>query len=172
MFHTHNLPSNGVSARNLDRAYRIGQERDVKVFRLVSRGTIEELKYLRCVYKTQLQSETIVDVHDSDRPKASRTFRGVEGDVSRKGELFGGENLLKFKDGTFMNYASRMSESRQYGVGVHDTNNLLETVKDLTEEELEDIGEAGNVFEDLATRKDQCKLWRLYSWYQRNCSHV
>ena len=71
-----------------------------------------------------------------------------------------------------MNYASRMSESRQYGVGVHDTNNLLETVKDLTEEELEDIGEAGNVFEDLATRKDQCKLWRLYSWYQRNCSHV
>jgi hypothetical protein len=129
----------------------------VKVFRLVSRGTIEELKYLRQVYKTQLQSETIVDVDDSERKKASRLFRGVEGDITRKGELFGGENLLKFKDGTFMNYASRMSESRQYGVGVHDTSNLLDTVTGLTEEELDDIGEDGNVFGDLARCMEQGK---------------
>lgn len=130
----------------------------MKVFRLVSRGTIEELKYLRQVYKTQLQSETIVDVNDSDRQKASRLFRGVEGDISRKGELFGQENLLKFKDGTFMNYASRMSESRQYDVGVHDTNNLLDAVKDLTEEDLNDIGEVGNVFGDLARCTESGKL--------------
>jgi hypothetical protein len=66
---------------------------------------------------------------------------GVAGDVSRKGELFGLENLLKFKDGTFMNYASKMSESKQYGVGVYDTNSLLETVKDLKEDELDAIGD-------------------------------
>lgn len=51
----------------------------MKVFRLVSRGTIEELKYLRQVYKTQLQSETIVDVNDSDRQKASRLFVELKG---------------------------------------------------------------------------------------------
>ena len=33
------------------RAYRIGQGRDVRVFRLVCSGTIEENIYLRQVYK-------------------------------------------------------------------------------------------------------------------------
>ena len=32
-----------------DRAYRIGQNQDVQVIRLVSQGTIEELKYVRQV---------------------------------------------------------------------------------------------------------------------------
>jgi len=82
----------------------------VKVFRLVSRGTIEELKvgdneldwlwtfepnliplafillpqYLRQVYKTQLKKETIIDVEDLERAKSKRLFRGVEGDKTRK----------------------------------------------------------------------------------------
>ena len=120
------------------------------MFRLVARGTIEEQKYLRQVYKTQLKSETIVDLKNSERQKSSRLFRGVAGDENRKGELFGSENLLKFKDGTFMNYASRMLESRRYGVGVYDTSDLLETVKDLSEEELNDIGQDGNMFGDIA----------------------
>lgn len=134
----------------VDRAYRIGQERNVKVFRLVARGTIEEQKYLRQVYKTQLKSETIVDLKNNDRRKSSRLFRGVAGDESRKGELFGCENLLKYKDGTFMNYASKALESQRYGVGVYDTNALLETVKDLSEDELNSIGQEGNVFADIA----------------------
>jgi SNF2 family DNA or RNA helicase len=71
-------------AQAQDRAYRIGQEKDVKVFRLVSRGTIEELKYLRQVYKTQLTTETIVDLKDGDRKKSARLFRGVAGDTSRR----------------------------------------------------------------------------------------
>lgn len=33
------------------RAYRIGQRRDVRVYRLISLGTIEEMMYLRQVYK-------------------------------------------------------------------------------------------------------------------------
>jgi hypothetical protein len=33
------------------RAYRIGQCRDVKVFRLISLGTVEEIMYLRQLYK-------------------------------------------------------------------------------------------------------------------------
>lgn len=35
----------------LYRAYRIGQRRDVRVYRLISSGTIEEMIYLRQVYK-------------------------------------------------------------------------------------------------------------------------
>lgn len=141
-----------------DRAFRIGQTKNVKVFRLVSTGTIEELKYLRQVYKTQLQKETIVDLEDTDRAKSKRLFRGVEGDKSRKGELFGIENLLKFKDGHFMNYASKVEESKQYGVGVHGTEDLLEQVKDMDEEELADIGADGNIFSDLAQATEKGRV--------------
>ncbi|KAM5328099.1 DNA excision repair protein ERCC-6-like 2 isoform 2-T2 [Glossophaga mutica] len=42
-------PANDLQA--IDRAYRIGQCRDVKVFRLISLGTVEEIMYLRQVYK-------------------------------------------------------------------------------------------------------------------------
>ena len=34
-----------------DRAYRIGQHRDVRVYRLISAGSIEENMYLRQIYK-------------------------------------------------------------------------------------------------------------------------
>lgn len=34
-----------------DRAYRIGQQRDVRVYRFISVGTIEENMYLRQIYK-------------------------------------------------------------------------------------------------------------------------
>ena len=42
-------PANDLQA--VDRAYRIGQCRDVKVLRLISLGTVEEIMYLRQVYK-------------------------------------------------------------------------------------------------------------------------
>lgn len=143
-------PSSDAQAQ--DRAYRIGQERDVKVFRLVSTGTIEELKYLRQVYKTQLKTETIIESKDEDREKSARLFRGVAGDKERKGELFGLANLLKFKDGTFMDYASNKADSRRYGVGVTQAENLLQSVEGMTSEEFEQIGDADHMFEDLARR--------------------
>ena len=37
----------------IDRAFRIGQSRDVEVFRLLGAGCIEELMYARQVYKQQ-----------------------------------------------------------------------------------------------------------------------
>ncbi|ETE72546.1 putative DNA repair and recombination protein RAD26-like protein, partial [Ophiophagus hannah] len=42
-------PANDLQA--IDRAYRIGQRRNVKVFRLISLGTVEEMMYLRQIYK-------------------------------------------------------------------------------------------------------------------------
>jgi DNA excision repair protein ERCC-6-like 2 len=83
-----------------DRAFRIGQKRDVEVTRLVARGTIEELIYQRQVYKVQLKKQTLEATElGEDQPQI---FRGVDKDKNRKGELFGIENLLKFKDGSFM----------------------------------------------------------------------
>jgi hypothetical protein len=59
------------------------------------------LKYLRQLYKIQLKQETL-EKNGPSAPKAARMFRGVEGDKHRKGELFGYENLLRFKDGCFL----------------------------------------------------------------------
>ncbi len=93
-------PSNDEQAQ--DRAYRIGQSRDVEVLRMVSQGTIDELKYLRQLYKVHLKQETLLD-ETSAKPRAARLFRGVQGDKYRKGELFGYVNLFRFKDGSFLN---------------------------------------------------------------------
>jgi SNF2 family DNA or RNA helicase len=40
----------------IDRSYRIGQTEEVEVYRLVAKGTIEEMKYLRQVYKDQVSA--------------------------------------------------------------------------------------------------------------------
>lgn len=83
-----------------DRSFRIGQEKNVEVLRLVARGTIEEQMYARQVYKTQLKKQTLG--FNDDGKNQPQSFRGVDRDKHRKGELFGLENLLKFKDGSFM----------------------------------------------------------------------
>jgi hypothetical protein len=72
-----------------------GQKQDVVVFRMVTKGTIEELRYLRQVYKVQLKDETIADTENPDRAANKRRFfRGVAGDSERKGELFGVVRML------------------------------------------------------------------------------
>jgi hypothetical protein len=85
---------------------RIGQKRNVDTVRLVARGTIEELMYARQVYKVQLKKQTLG--HNPDGNNQPQIFRGVVNDPNRKGELFGLENLLKFKDGSFMSSLVRL----------------------------------------------------------------
>lgn len=82
-----------------DRSYRIGQANDVEVIRLVARGTIEEIMFLRQVYKVQLKKQTLGGT--SGGKNQPEIFKGVDKDKNRKGELFGIENLLKFIDGSF-----------------------------------------------------------------------
>ena len=56
--------------------------------------------YQRQIYKVQLKKQTLEATElGEDQPQI---FRGVDKDKNRKGELFGIENLLKFKDGSFM----------------------------------------------------------------------
>jgi DNA excision repair protein ERCC-6-like 2 len=71
-----------------DRAFRIGQRRDVEVYRLISQGTIEEVVYARQIYKQQ-QANIGYDASNE-----RRYFKGIQG--SSHGELFGLENIFSF----------------------------------------------------------------------------
>lgn len=73
-----------------DRAYRIGQRRNVEVYRLVSAGTIEEIVYARQIYK---QQQANIGYNASTE---RRYFKGVQQDKDRKGELFGLSNIFSF----------------------------------------------------------------------------
>ncbi|KAJ9616683.1 hypothetical protein H2200_000402 [Cladophialophora chaetospira] len=74
-----------------DRAYRIGQTRDVEVFRLISQGTLEEIVYARQIYKQQ--QANIGYNATTER----RYFQGVQGRVEQKGEIFGLQNLFAYQ---------------------------------------------------------------------------
>ncbi|XP_063962861.1 DNA excision repair protein ERCC-6-like 2 isoform X2 [Lytechinus pictus] len=82
-------PTHDLQAQ--DRAYRIGQHRDVKVYRLISRGSIEENMYLRQVYKQQLASVAMTTEN------AKRYFTAVAGDKEQQGEIFGLQNLFALR---------------------------------------------------------------------------
>ncbi|XP_053433121.1 DNA excision repair protein ERCC-6-like 2 isoform X2 [Nycticebus coucang] len=82
-------PANDLQA--IDRAYRIGQCRDVKVLRLVSLGTVEEIMYLRQVYKQQLHCVVV------GSENAKRYFEAVQGSKEHRGELFGIHNLFRLR---------------------------------------------------------------------------
>lgn len=82
-------PSYDLQAQ--DRAYRIGQNRDVEVFRLISAGTIEEIVYARQIYKQQ--QANIGYNASSER----RYFKGVQERPDQKGEIFGLRNFFQYQ---------------------------------------------------------------------------
>ncbi|KAF8853093.1 hypothetical protein BDZ45DRAFT_677903 [Acephala macrosclerotiorum] len=82
-------PSYDLQAQ--DRAYRIGQHRDVEVYRLVSAGTLEEIVYARQIYKQQ--QANIGYSASTER----RYFKGVQNAPGQKGEIFGLDNLFTFR---------------------------------------------------------------------------
>ncbi|XP_051875135.1 DNA excision repair protein ERCC-6-like 2 isoform X2 [Pristis pectinata] len=84
-------PANDLQA--IDRAYRIGQCRDVKVFRLISLGTVEEIMYLRQLYKQQLHCAAV------GSENARRYFNAVQGSKEHPGEIFGVQNLFSLRIG-------------------------------------------------------------------------
>ena len=78
-------PASDLQAQ--DRAFRIGQKKDVKVYRLIAAGSIEENVYGRQIYKQQLSNIATEASHER------RLFNGVQGDKHNKGDLFGYKNL-------------------------------------------------------------------------------
>src|ERR1700685_1711181 len=64
-------PAHDLQAQ--DRAFRIGQRRDVEVYRLISQGTVEEIVYARQIYK---QQQANIGYEASNE---RRYFKGVQG---------------------------------------------------------------------------------------------
>jgi hypothetical protein len=73
------------------------------VYRLVSKGTVEEVIYMRQLYKQTLQTNILdshsaihssVSIHKSG-DKKQREFEGIQGVRSAQGELFGLNNLMQ-----------------------------------------------------------------------------
>ena len=120
-------PANDLQAQ--DRAYRIGQTRDVTVYRLVGAHTIEELVYLRQISKQQNASVGVRGTLER------RIFTGVQNDKNNKGELFGLGNLFRPRDG-----ATRVETIQGREKEVID---IYELVAEDDDEEEEDDAAAG-----------------------------
>ncbi|KAJ8599704.1 hypothetical protein CTAYLR_004727 [Chrysophaeum taylorii] len=91
-----------------DRAYRIGQTRRVDVYRLVSQGTIEEIAFMRQIYKLKI-IET--GFEGSKGVEDGFKFYGVKGEYN--GELFGNENLLQYSEESFIAKLKRKPKKKK-----------------------------------------------------------
>lgn len=128
-------PSHDLQAQ--DRAYRIGQVRDVEVFRLVSAGTIEEIVYARQIYK---QQQANIGYNASTE---RRYFSGVQEKKEKKGEIFGLKNLFSFEGENVVlrdiinktNVAESKAGVDVVGLEVDDRNNDGEGLADTNEED-------------------------------------
>jgi hypothetical protein len=110
------------------------------------------------VYKTQLKNETIVDITQEERDVAARLFRGVDGDSSRRGELFGIANLLRFRDGPFMKYGDQTREEARYGDNIYNADGLLSSNRGGNEEALQRIvGDDQNEHDLLAFAENEAR---------------
>ena len=89
-------PSTDVQAR--ERAWRLGQKKEVTIYRLMTAGTIEEKIYHRQIYKQFLTNKILKD------PKQRQTFQmkdlfdlftlgGVEDGTTETGEMFKGTEV-------------------------------------------------------------------------------
>ncbi|GMH36245.1 hypothetical protein BSKO_04113 [Bryopsis sp. KO-2023] len=110
-------PSHDLQAQ--DRAFRIGQRRDVFVYRLIAAGTLEEIVYTRQIYKQQQSNMAIVD---GSQP---RYFEGVQNNKEFKGELWGISNLLKLTaDSVFTRDLFHQDDSSHFTIQEMETKEL------------------------------------------------
>ncbi|KAL2195470.1 SNF2 family N-terminal domain-containing protein [Corynascus similis CBS 632.67] len=93
-------PSTDVQAR--ERAWRLGQKREVTIYRLMTAGTIEEKIYHRQIFKQFLSNKVLKD------PKQQTTFNltdlhdlfslsSYEDGVTETSEMFKGSDVKSFK---------------------------------------------------------------------------
>ncbi|KAG7289644.1 hypothetical protein NEMBOFW57_006019 [Staphylotrichum longicolle] len=163
IFDPHWNPSYDLQAQ--DRAYRIGQVRDVDVFRLVSAGTIEEIVYARQIYK---QQQANIGYNASNE---RRYFKGVQQDSNRKGEIFGLSNLFTYHaDQVVLREIVNKTNIAEAKAGVHLSDIDLEKVAKDEDDELNfikqeddaDADDAGGMSQlaKLLTAENQTELIR------------
>ncbi|KAI8773176.1 DNA excision repair protein ERCC-6 2, partial [Biomphalaria glabrata] len=125
-------PSHDLQAQ--DRAYRLGQCRDVQVFRLVSAGTIEENIYLRQIYKQQLD-EVVIGTGN-----ARRYFNGIQGDKENPGELFGIKNMfsLRPENSSLTLDIFKRNEKIEKALAGYDITKYIPSKEELSQQQEED----------------------------------
>jgi len=94
-------PSSDLQAQ--DRAFRIGQQRNVTVYRFIAAGTMEELIYKRQIYKQQHSNMTV------EGKVENRLFKGAQGMKGEEGELWGLVNMLELN----VSEVGRVAEERR-----------------------------------------------------------
>lgn len=108
-------PSTDIQAR--ERAWRLGQKREVMIYRLMTAGTIEEKVYHRQLFKQFLTNKILRD------PKQRQTFQlkdlhdlftlgGVDDAVTETSEMFKGTEV-KFHDNASSSSASAALANRK-----------------------------------------------------------
>ena len=123
------------------------------VFNSVSSGTIEELMYMRQVYKVHLKQQTLKN-DDYSAIQPARIFRGVDKDKNRKGELFGLENLLKFKDGSFMEAMWKAADVPPPSAdGMHTSSTMTDIFEKASTDQIENV--LGDGLATLKTNEDK-----------------
>ncbi|KAF2748402.1 hypothetical protein M011DRAFT_400781 [Sporormia fimetaria CBS 119925] len=139
-----------------DRAYRIGQTRDVEVFRLVSSGTIEEIVYARQIYK---QQQANIGYTASDE---RRYFKGVMDSSEKKGELFGLENLFSFdEEGYLLRDIVRKTNVAETRAGVRALDYVFEDEEEGEKEENFENVLADILDDDQGGKDSEKKMKRL-----------
>jgi DNA excision repair protein ERCC-6 len=110
-------PSTDVQAR--ERAWRLGQKREVMIYRLMTAGTIEEKIYHRQIFKQFLTNKILKD------PKQRQTFQmkdlhdlfslgGADQGATETSELFKGTEV-KFGNGSVPSPPSMNEDAQRWG---------------------------------------------------------
>ena len=98
---------------------------------------IEELIYARQIYKLHLKQQ----IEEEEEVGPARIFRAVQDDKSRKGELFGLENLLRFKDGSFI--AEMWKQKTSAKIDIHDEAEIARALCNCSEGEVDNLANRG-----------------------------
>uniref|UniRef100_A0A7S3NMI7 Helicase n=1 Tax=Aureoumbra lagunensis TaxID=44058 RepID=A0A7S3NMI7_9STRA len=137
-----------------DRACRIGQTRKVRIYRLLSIGTIEELKWMRQIYKRKMTAAGFTTSEEFD--VNGLRFEGVKDEV--KGELFGMENMIKFSETSRLDELQRENKvSQNIPPETNPTENIfveVNSIEDLIAQEIEkEIEEIGDRADDYISKR-------------------
>ena len=107
-------PSTDIQAR--ERAWRLGQKREVMIYRLMTAGTIEEKIYHRQLFKTFLTNKILRD------PKQRQTFQMK--DLHDLFTLGGADELSTETNGLFKGTEVQFSSDNAAAAAVNDGQNL------------------------------------------------
>ncbi|KAJ4481016.1 P-loop containing nucleoside triphosphate hydrolase protein [Lentinula aciculospora] len=158
IFDPHWNPAHDLQA--MDRAYRIGQTRPVKVYRLLGAGALEELIYNCQVYK---QQQMRIGYEASIQ---TRYFEGVKNDPQKRGELFGLKNIFRLDEKKIATKTS-IEEANQAQLdwafanvdtkGVQGDSNDLENMAGLDDFVMED-----SIKSTASVEKEESKIEKIF----------